>query len=125
MVENIVNLFWKYIDEANFHGIKELMTNEARVWLPNTKEVFKGKDKYIEFNKRYPDRWHVHLEKLYTCGETVISAAKIFNAENTESFYVSSFFKVNNSLIEEITEYWGDNGEPPKWRQDENLSERY
>lgn len=125
MNENIVKLFWEYIHNADFDSLNELMSDDACIWLPNTKEVFKGKRKYIEFNKKYPDRWYVDLEKLYICGETIISVAKIFNSENTASFYVTSFFKVNNNLIEEITEYWGDNGEPPKWRLHEKLSERY
>ncbi|MBU5676327.1 nuclear transport factor 2 family protein [Alkaliphilus sp. MSJ-5] len=125
MGENVVKLFWEYIHNADFDSLNELISDDASIWLPNTKEVFKGKRKYIEFNKKYPDRWYVDLEKLYVCGETVISVAKIFNSENTASFYVTSFFKVNNNLIEEIVEYWGDNGEPPKWRLHEKLSERY
>jgi hypothetical protein len=102
-----------------------MMSDDACVWLPNTKEVFKGKDKYIEFNKRYPGRWYVDLEKVFVCEETVISVDKIFNVENTLNFYVTSFFKLENNLIQEIIEYWGDTGEPPKWRIDENLSECY
>ncbi|WP_425448316.1 nuclear transport factor 2 family protein [Dethiothermospora halolimnae] len=125
MGERVVKLFWQYINNADFDGLDNVMTNDAMVWLPNTKEVFKGKSKYIEFNKRYPDRWYVDLEKLYSSGETIISVAKIFNKERSMSFYVTSFFKLKDDLIEEITEYWGENGEPPKWRIDEKLSERY
>ncbi|WBW96930.1 nuclear transport factor 2 family protein [Oceanirhabdus sp. W0125-5] len=125
MGDNIVKLFWKHIHNADFDNLSEVMTDNACVRLANTKEVFRGKNKYIDFNKRYPDRWYVDLEKLYVCGETVISVARIFNDKKTVSSYVTSFFKLKDNLIEEITEYWGDNGEPPKWRLDEKLSERY
>jgi hypothetical protein len=125
MGEKVVRLFWEHINNADFDRLNEIMSDNACIWLPNTKEVFKGKNKYIEFNKRYPDRWYVELEKLNVCDDTVISVAKIFNVENTISFYVTSFFKLKDNLIEEVTEYWGDNGEPPKWRVDEKLSVRY
>lgn len=125
MKKNLVELFWQYIHDANFEGLNNVMSDEACIWLPNTKEVFKSRDKYIEFNKKYPGRWYVDLEKIYECGETVISVARIFNGERTADLYVTSFFNINNNLIEEITEYYSDNGEPPKWRLDEKLSERY
>ena len=45
--------------------------------------------------------------------------------DKTSSFYATSFFIIKDNLINEITEYWGDNGEPPEWRLNESLSERY
>ena len=125
MGENIVRLFWECIHNADFDGLNKIMSDGACIRLPNTKEIFKSKNKYIEFNKKYPGRWYVDLEKVYECETTFISVAKVFNAENTISIYVTSFFKFKNNLIEEIIEYYSDNGEPPKWRLEENLSERY
>jgi len=125
MGANVVNLFWCAIHTADFDRLNELMSEEANVYLPNTKEVFKGKSKYIDFNKKYPDRWLVELEKQYACDDVVITSAKIYNAEETVSFYCTSFFKITNNVIVEITEYWGENGPPPKWRIEENLSETY
>lgn len=123
-MEKVVRLFWKYINDADFYKLNGVLTNDVCVWLPNTREVFKGKEKYIEFNAKYPDRWYANLEKLYVCEQTVISVTKIFNG-SIESFYVTSIFRIKNNLIEEITEYWGENEEPPAWRGEEKLSERY
>lgn len=125
MSERIVKLFWKYIHKAEFDRLSELMSEYARVWLPNTREVFVGKDKYIAFNKRYPGRWLVIVEKIYNCGEIVVSAARVCDAQQTRSFYVTSFFRIENDFIQEITEYWGENGQPPSWRLEEDLSERF
>ncbi len=124
-MKNIVISFWECINNAEFDNLNELMSDEACIYLPNTREVFKGKDRYINFNKRYPDRWYVDLENMFVCEDTVISCAKIFNENKTISLYVNSFFNIKDELIVEITEYWGENGQPPQWRINENLSERY
>ncbi|WP_238883748.1 nuclear transport factor 2 family protein [Clostridium sp. YIM B02551] len=125
MGERVIRSFWECINNADFDGLSKLMNGNAYIWLPNTKEVFKGKNKYIEFNKRYPGRWYVDLEKIYECGETIITVARIFTDENTLGLYVTSFFKLKDNLIEEITEYYSENEEPPKWRVEKGLAERY
>ncbi|MBL4930390.1 nuclear transport factor 2 family protein [Clostridium paridis] len=125
MGERVIRLFWECINNADFDGLSKLLHDNAYIWLPNTKEVFKGKNKYIEFNKKYPGRWYVDIEKIYECGETIITVARIFTNENTLGLYVTSFFKLKDDLIEEITEYYSENDEPPKWRVEKALAERY
>lgn len=119
-----VKEFWQYIDEANFDKLVEIMREDSNVILPNTKEIFKGRDNYINFNKDYPGRWYTKVEKIVDANNEVVSAVEITNDEGV-SLYVTSFLKFENHLIKEITEYWGENGEAPKWRQDKGYSEKY
>lgn len=125
MKEYIVKKFWALMSDGMFDEVGELMEEDAYVWLPNTREVFKGKDKYINFNKKYPGRWIITLDKIFSKDEIVVSAVKVEAEDKSSSFYATSFFTVKDNLISEIAEYWGDNGEPPQWRIEELLSERY
>ncbi len=125
MKEYIVKKFWNIMSDGMFDEIGELMEENAYVWLPNTREVFKGRDKYINFNKKYPGRWIITLDRIFSKGEIVVSAVKVEAEDKSSSFYATSFFTIKDSLISEIVEYWGDNGEPPQWRVEESLSERY
>ncbi|CAK7086366.1 nuclear transport factor 2 family protein [Tissierella sp.] len=125
MKEYIVKKFWALMSDGMFDEVGELMEEDAYVWLPNTREVFKGKDKYINFNKKYPGRWIITLDKIFSKDEIVVSAVKVEAEDKSSSFYATSFFTVKDSLISEIVEYWGDNGEPPQWRVEQTLSERY
>ena len=125
MKEYIFKKFWALMSDGMFDEVGELMEEDAYVWLPNTREVFKGKDKYINFNKKYPGRWIITLDKIFSKDEIVVSAVKVEAEDKSSSFYATSFFTVKDSLISEIVEYWGDNGEPPQWRVEETLSERY
>ena len=125
MNEDIVIKFWGFMSDAMFDGVGELIEKDANVWLPNTREVFRGRDKYIIFNKKYPGRWIITLDKIFSKDDMVISAVKVESEDKAINFYATSFFTIKNNLIHEITEYWGENNEPPIWRIEESLSERY
>ena len=50
MNEDIVKRFWTLMSDGKFDEVGELMKEDAEVRLPNTREVFKGRDKYVNFN---------------------------------------------------------------------------
>ncbi len=125
MNEDIVKMYWNYMSNAEFDMAGTLMSENAVVWMPNTREVFRGRDCYIEFNRNYPGNWNISVEKILSIENNVITAVKVSSDNGNGSFYATSFFKITNNLIEEITEYWGENGEPPEWRIKEKLSEQY
>jgi hypothetical protein len=121
----IVTKFWMLFSEGKFDDAGKLMHADATVWWPNTREVFKGRDKFILANKKYPGRWLIAIEKNFSIDDTVISAVRVESEDKANSFYATSFFYLRENLIQEITEYWGMNEEPPKWRTEEALSEKY
>ncbi len=121
----LVRKFWKAINDAAFDDLERIMKADTNIWLPNTREVFKGVEKYIRFNKTYPGRWYAEIESIYSTSENVITVVHVHDEVNTLSFFVNSIFSFSDDMISEIKEYWGDNGEPPQWRLDEKLSERY
>lgn len=123
--ETIVRGFWRLFDQGNFEEAGDLMLPEAVVMWPNTREVFRGRGGFIKANAKYPGCWRISIEKLLSLNENVVSVVRVENEEKSMSFYATSFFKFDGGLIGEITEYWSENGEPPRWRLDENLSERF
>lgn len=124
-MNKIIVEFWDIIHNASFDKLKNILTENVKVYLPNTGEVFLSAQKYIEFNKKYPGRWYAEIKKYTESSEYIITTVFIQNDEKTMSFYVTSYFKLENNKIKEITEYWGNNEEPPAWRKAEKLSERY
>jgi predicted SnoaL-like aldol condensation-catalyzing enzyme len=121
----VVKKFWPIFDEARFDDVAELLEPDCNVYWPNTRELFKGRDKLIDVNKRYPGRWYMDVVDIIAHGAMVVSVVKVYSKEDKHSFYATSFFKFKNGLISEITEYWGDITEAPAWRLAEGLSEKY
>ena len=114
--EKIVEQYWKAFDEYNFDLAGTFMDTNAKVIWPNTQEIFKGRDNFILAQKNYPGTWKIILEKLISINEIVISVVEVTSAENSQSFYATSFFEFKGNYIIEITEYWGEISEPPEWR---------
>ena len=123
--EEIVTRFWGLFDEAKFDEAAMLMASDARIRWCNTKELFTNRDNFILANKNYPGRWRISIEKLVSKDEMVISVVKIDAEDHSFNLYATSFFTLKNGEITEIEEYFGENGEPPAWRTEAKLAERY
>ncbi|PRX16939.1 SnoaL-like protein [Orenia metallireducens] len=123
--EKIVKKFWNCFDNGNFDETKKYLEANIIVRWPNTREIFRDRDSFVLVNKKYPGRWRIRIEKLISKGDEVVSVVKVESEDRVQSFYATSFFSFEDGLISEITEYWGNNGEPPEWRIKEKLSERY
>lgn len=123
--EGIVREFWKIFDDARYDDVVELLWPDCRVYWPNTRELFKGREKLVDVNKRYPGRWHIEIMDVIPKDDMVVSVVRVYSKEKKESFYATSFFKFKDGLITEITEYWGEITEPPAWRIAAGLSEHY
>jgi len=121
----VVRKFWRIFDEARFDDVADLLHPDCNVYWPNTREVFRGRDKLISVNKRYPGRWYIDVVDLIVRDDLVVSVVRVYAKEDKHSFYATSFFKFKNGLITEITEYWGEITESPAWRITEGLSEKY
>ncbi|MCK4452821.1 nuclear transport factor 2 family protein [candidate division WOR-3 bacterium] len=123
--EQIIKRYWGFFNDEDFDAAGGLMVSDAVVWWPNTREVFKGKDKFILVQKKYPGKWYISLEKIFSKDDIVITVVNVEAEDKSASFYATSFFKMKNSMICEIHEYWGDVDDPPEWRIKQGLSERY
>ena len=121
----VVKKFWHIFDEARFDDVAQLLKPECNVYWPNTRELFKGRNNLIDVNKRYPGRWYIDVVDIVALEDTVVSVVRVYSKEEKRSFYATSFFKFEDGLISEITEYWGDITEAPAWRIAEGLSEKY
>ena len=121
----IVRKFWQIFDEARYEDVADLLLPDCNVYWPNTRELFRGRDKLIDVNKRYPGRWYIDVVDIIAQDDIVVSVVRVYSHESKQSFYATSFFRFKNGLIAEITEYWGDITEPSAWRIAEGLSEKY
>jgi hypothetical protein len=123
--EDIVRTFWKLFNQAKFDDAGKLLSSDCNVYWPNTKEIFKGRDKFILANKVYPGRWFIDIKKIFSMDNIVISVVRVYSKDKNISFYATSFFKFKDGLISEIEEYYGQISEPPQWRIEQGLSEKY
>ena len=125
MSKHVVDLFWEYINNQDYDKLYEITSEDTKVWFPNTKEMFKDRESYIAFNKRCPFKRDMFVDKIYTSNEDAISLVRIYNKENDIDFRSTAFFKIKNDIIQDIVEYWGEEGEYCKRILGNTLSQKY
>lgn len=54
----------------------------------------------------------------------IITAARVYPKDRSASFHVTSFIKLKDDKIVAMDEYWADDGEAPKWRQDMKIGRK-
>lgn len=112
--KSTVEEFWKKINEKRWDDLADFFTYDAKINWPNTSETFEV-SRFVSVNKHYPGDWKIAIEKVLSSFNTVISVVLV-NFGNL-SFHAVSFFYFVDGKIVCLEEYWGDDGEPPLWRE--------
>ncbi|HCO67702.1 MAG TPA: hypothetical protein DIT04_08120, partial [Dysgonomonas sp.] len=79
---------------------------------------------FVKANEAYPLNWQIKVIRVIEENDSVVSLVEVKTADDpgAPSFYASSFFEFENEKIKYLTENWGENGSPPQWRVDLNIS---
>lgn len=112
--------YWSAVFRQDADAIRRFFHSTAFVNWHNTNEHFTVEE-FIRANCDYPGKWDGKVEKIVTADDCTVTAARVFEKGGKLSFHVVSFFHVAEGKIASIDEYWGDDGEPPQWRQDKNI----
>ena len=107
--------FMADVAAQNRTNLKAHFSADAVINWHNTNESF-SVEEYIIANCEYPGEWYGNVERVETIDDLVISVARIWARDNSNSFHVVSFFKIKDGKIISLDEYWGDDGTAPQWR---------
>ena len=112
-----INEFWKDVIEQNRERLPGYFCRDAVIRWHCTNEQFTVEE-YVRANCDYPGNWLGEIERIEENGSLIILAGRVFPEDRISSFHVVSFIRLNKGLIAELDEYWGDDGEAPKWRKE-------
>ncbi len=115
--------FWDAVLRQDREAIRSYFDADAYVNWHNTNERFTV-DEFIRANCEYPGEWTGEVEKEIHVDDLTITATHIETKDGSLSFHVTSFIQVKDGKIVAVDEYWGDDGEAPKWRQDMNIGRK-
>ena len=78
-------------------------------------------NEYMRANCEYPGEWTGELERTEKAGDMIVTVAHVYPKDRSWSLHVTSFFKLEDSKIKSIDEYWAEDGEAPEWRKNMNI----
>ena len=109
--------FWRDATEQNAAGLRRYFAEDAVIRWHNTNELF-NLEEYIIANCEYPGTWTGEIERLIEAdADTVITVVRVHDPEDDVSVHATSFLRFSDEKIVEMDEYWGNDGQIPKWRQ--------
>ena len=115
--------FWCAVLRQNADAIRQYINPDAYVNWHCTNEHFTVEE-FIRVNCEYPSEWDGEVEKIVTTDDMIITATWVYPKDRSASFHVTSFIKLKDDKIIAMDEYWADDGEAPKWRQDMNIGRK-
>lgn len=112
-----IQKFWSAVLRQDAAEMACFFTEDAWVNWHNTNEHFTAAE-FIRANCEYPGQWAGESARIIRMDDQIITVTHIYPKNRTSSFHVVSFLRLKNDLIQSIDEYWGDDGQPPQWRQE-------
>ncbi len=64
------------------------------------------------------------MERIITTDAHIVTATHVYSKDGALSFHATSFIRVVDGKIASMEEYWGDDGEPPQWRQEKHIGRK-
>lgn len=115
-----INRFWEVVLKQDAVAIRSYFREDAYVNWHCTNEHFTVEE-YIRANCEYPGEWDGKVERVHQSGDLMITATHVYIKDGGLSFHVTSFLSLKDDKIAAMDEYWGDDGEAPKWRQEMHI----
>lgn len=119
----MIKEFWKAVVRQNPDEIRSYFKETAVIRWHNTKEEF-TLDEFIRANCEYPGEWDGEVERIEEMRDLIITATRVFSTDHSVSVHVTSFLRMEDGKIVSMDEYWGDDGEAPKWRSDMGIGKK-
>lgn len=118
-----IEQYWTDVLKQNGKAIRSWFIPDAFINWHNTNERFTV-DEFIRANCEYPGVWAGELEKIVVVDDLIITAVHVYTQNNNLHFHATSFIQIKDGKISSIDEYWGNDGDAPKWRKELNIGSR-
>ena len=118
-----IQQFWSDILAQRADEIRAYFHADAYVNWHCTNEHFTV-DEFIRANCEYPSDWDGEIEQTVMTDDVIITVARVYPKDRSAAFHVTSFIRLDQDKIVAIDEYWADDGEAPKWRQDMRIGRK-
>lgn len=117
-----VESYWATADARDWTAFADMLAEDVVYTLPQTREVIRGRERYVQFNREYPGDWHVRIERVVAEPGQAVTWTLV--TVGLEEMHAITFFTTDDSgRIASITDFWPEPYEPPPGR--EHLVERY
>jgi hypothetical protein len=111
-----VKRLWAAIQARDWQDAAAQLADDVVIDWPATGERIRGRDRYIELQRIYPEGWSIEVRTLIHDGGRVAVEVRVPHGD--EVFFCAAFYVIEEGMIARGMEHWSD-GRPssaPTWR---------
>ena len=101
----VVSEFWARMQARDWDGLSALLAEDVVVDWPDTGVRIRGRDKYVDFNREYPEGWTLELLTSIAQENTVVSEVRVPHGAHG-TYYLVSILEVQHDRVIGGREYW-------------------
>jgi hypothetical protein len=109
----------RLIDAFNrraWEAVGRLVTPDIVYEIVLSREVVRGRDAFVAFNRDYPGDWRITIDQVVADGDQVVLRLSFRVGEQVEPAII--FFELRDGLISRQSDWWPEYYDPPAWRGD-------
>jgi len=111
-----VRRLWAAFEARDWAAARAVLHHDLQAVWRASGERFDGADAFIAANQGYPEGWTVLLlELVHLQDGRVLSLVRVDHPPQT--YFATSFWRVDDGLITGLDETWATAEEPPAWRE--------
>jgi hypothetical protein len=115
---SVVRDLWRLIQQRDWHGAGQRLSEDIVVDWPQTRERFRGRDNFIAMNRAHPaPNWRIEILNILALDSAVAVELRVPDDETVH--FCVGFYRVDGDAISHIREFWIEEKpqEPPIWRR--------
>jgi ketosteroid isomerase-like protein len=122
----VVRRYVETLEARDWDAWTALLDPDVVYEVPQSRERVRGRERYLRFNREYPEGWHLRVKQLVADGSPVHGhgvlwlAARMGDAAEEDAVV---FLTVAGGLVTRVTDFWPEPYDPPLGR--EHLVERW
>ena len=113
-----VRRLWAAVQRRDWTGLRALLRDDLQATWWTSGERFTSADAFVDVQRRYPEGWNLHLLECERLEDgRVMALVRVDHAPDT--FFCTSFARVDDGIVFALDEYWATHEAPPAWRTPE------
>ena len=101
----LVAELWRRVQARDWDGVRGLLADDFVLEWPSEKVGIRGPEKFVEFNRSYPEGWSIEMLRIVDAGETAASEVRVPHP-TVGLWYALSFFDARDGRLARVREYW-------------------
>jgi ketosteroid isomerase-like protein len=107
----LVRRYWAAASARDWAAFATYLDPQIVYRVPQTREIVRGREAYVEFNASYPGDWTAEL--MSVVGEGGQAVSRLNFSVGGETATGLSFFELRDGLIAAIDDFWPEPYNPP------------